>query len=400
MGTMMPSFLDAALQYHDRGWCVIPIRHRDESGKQPTVPWKALQEHRPTTGELRKWFAARNLDGVAVILGRASGGLYCRDFDVASDYHAWAASQPELAARLPTVRTARGFHVYSVGEAVPSRKVERGELRSDGLYCLLPPSVHPSGVRYERLVPLPDGELPCVDPKTCGLLGVVAGIDRERECRPRCLSVSNSQPLGVSMSQSLPVSVIDILVQRAVELSLPDAEGKRNRMLFAFVRLLKAIPELADVSATQLSPIVREWHRRALPRIATKEFDITMADFVRAWTSVRYGADDNPLEIAKQRARDEAMPACAMQFENDCTRLLVALCAQLQALQGDAPFFLSYRDAGEFIGRSHQEAGSLLALLIATGVLKKTKSGNRRFAARYRFTGDGGNDEPETETND
>ena len=386
---MKTSFLEAALQYHDRGWCVIPICHRDESGKQPTVPWKTYQEHRAKDQELRKWFDARNLDGLAVILGRVSGGLYCRDFDVAADYQAWAAAQSDWAGRLPTVRTARGFHVYALGEAVPSRKVERGELRSEGQYCLLPPSVHPSGVRYEWQVPLPSGELPCVEPGSCGLLGSMESYYREPECRPLLLCDS--------VSLCLSLSVSDPCIQRALEQSLPSKAGQRNERLFHFARLLKAIPQLADRAPRDLKPFVRAWFDRALPFIRTKSFETCMGEFGRGWEKIRIAIDSDPLAEARRRALAEPLPACAQRFEGQQTRLLVAICAQLQRMAGAKPFFLSYRSAGKLIGTSHVDAGSLLGFLRDEGVIKLAKGGTTTRAARYRYIGDGGCDERETD---
>src|SRR5262245_60507560 len=99
-------------------------------------------------------FARPGVTGLAVVLGSISGGLAVRDYDDAGAYQRWAGDHPELARRLPTVRTGRGFHVYCRG---PSRFVatDDGEYRATpGHFVLAPPSRHPTGVIYFWTVPL------------------------------------------------------------------------------------------------------------------------------------------------------------------------------------------------------------------------------------------------------
>ena len=50
--------LEAALEYHRRGWCIIPI----EAGtKLPACrKWKGYQTQRPTEATLQRWFRNRD----------------------------------------------------------------------------------------------------------------------------------------------------------------------------------------------------------------------------------------------------------------------------------------------------------------------------------------------------
>ena len=116
-GTPGNEMWPAALDYHRRGWTVIPT-----VGKKPPekMPWKKYQTARPDEATLRRLFSRNGITGLAVLLGSASGGLACRDFDCTDGYERWADAHPDLATVLPIVRTARGFHVYcrSVGRTV------------------------------------------------------------------------------------------------------------------------------------------------------------------------------------------------------------------------------------------------------------------------------------------
>ncbi len=156
-------FLSAALAYARRGWSIIPVTNIGKD-KKAACPWKQFQTTRPNELTLRQLFSRPDVSGLAVLLGSASGGIVCRDFDRMDAFKRWALSHTELARMLPTVETCRGRHVYFRG---PDGYYEfgDGEYRGDARhYCLLPPSRHPDGPTYTWLVPLPSGELPIIEP--------------------------------------------------------------------------------------------------------------------------------------------------------------------------------------------------------------------------------------------
>lgn len=138
------ALLDAALIYAGRSWSIIAV-----IGKRAAGLWRPFQERAADEATLRKMFAKPGVTGLAVITGRVSGGLACRDFDREGAYNHWAAANPDDAALLPTVRTHRGFHVYGQLDNETYQTFADGELRADtGHYCLLPPSAHPDGGCY------------------------------------------------------------------------------------------------------------------------------------------------------------------------------------------------------------------------------------------------------------
>jgi len=119
------SLLEPALEYHRRGWSVIPIR---TGTKKPACrSWKRYRSEQPTEATLRRWFASGKDHGLAVILGEVSGSLICRDFDVMEAYEQWAAEHPDPAKTLPTVTTARGRHVYFRSDLSSEQTASCGE---------------------------------------------------------------------------------------------------------------------------------------------------------------------------------------------------------------------------------------------------------------------------------
>jgi len=161
------AILRCALYYADKlSWCVIPIPH---GRKEARIRWRKYQWTRPDRDQVRKWFASDDAN-VAVVLGPVSEGLACRDFDVSESYVAWAKAHPELAKLLPTVKTARGYHLYFLASIEGIRKFADGELRGSRCYCMLPPSVHPDGPKYEWIIRPIAENLIVVDPELAGFV--------------------------------------------------------------------------------------------------------------------------------------------------------------------------------------------------------------------------------------
>lgn len=373
---MSTAMLDSALSYANRGWSIIPIRHRPGTGgKQPAIPsWKAYQTRRATEAELRVWFdGAHRNDGLAVVLGGVSGGLLCRDFDRLDAYDRWAAGYPKLATELPTVETARGRHVYARADVQTYRDLGDGELRGDsGHYCLLPPSRHSLGHVYRWTIPLPDGELPTVNPLSTGLADVTEHTEAVCSVCSAC-SVTDDGP--------------EAELENIIRATLPTATGQRNNAIFALARRLKAIPDLTNAPAQQLRDVLRRWHKAAMPIIGTKDFDSSWSDFLSAWPRVKFPGGDAALEAAIQLAEQSPPPAVAERYDTPETRRLVAICAALQHLHGNAPFFLAARTAARLIGVDHMTASRRLRMLLDDGVLRLVHRGTERRAARFRFTG-------------
>lgn len=128
------------------GLSVLPIGE----DKRPAIKWMDLQERKPTFEEILCWPDFTNL---AVITGQVSN-LVIVDCDSKEDGK-WFWDN---VAQSPTVvRSKRGFHYYfkHPGEKVQNAVKVSGkyDVRGDGGYALLPPSIHSEG-GYEWVKPL------------------------------------------------------------------------------------------------------------------------------------------------------------------------------------------------------------------------------------------------------
>jgi hypothetical protein len=152
-------------------------------------------------------------------------------------------------------------------------------------------------------------------------------------------------------------------IQKAVLRALPSGPGCRNSQVLVLARELKGLPSLADAQAKDLKPYVRRWHKLALPMIATKAFDETWIDFLRAWPRVKFPKGTEPMAVILRAAHALPVPSIGTQFEEPKIRLLVSLCHELQRASGVAVFFLSCRTAGRLLEVNLATAWRYLYLL-------------------------------------
>ena len=294
--TPVELLLTAALDYAARGFCVLPV-----AGKRPACrSWKQYQQQRPDEETIRRWFSNARITGVAVVLGNISGGLTCRDFDLSTSYEIWKKRYGQYASQLPTVRTGRGFHVYFRSEFNSIRKLGDGELRGAGI-CVLPPSAHPSGRNYCWLAPLSTASISEVDPRKAGLVA--------------CYTEGAEDTVSTVGAREHKTTQTTDAIERAIFSTLPARAGERNRAIFQFCRELKSIASLADADPRQLRHVVERWHLLAKPIIATKPFEESWIDFLKAWPKVKFPAGCGPLASILAKAKARTHPAGYPQYE-------------------------------------------------------------------------------------
>jgi hypothetical protein len=423
--------LQYALLYRTLGWNVLPV-----IGKKIVVRWRRWQQERVPIRVLARLIDRTEVTGLAILCGWISGWpgrkLCVRDFDSVESYLQWADRHPTLAATLPTVRTRRGFHVYCWAPSEINLKFHDGELKaSSGTYVVVPPSVHPDGAIYEWVVPFPMSrlELLVLDPQTVGFIpthtkstvsltpvGVTEAVFKSRGESGTEFGEGDSgfavedlegHDSGAGhRGNRAEHGYIQFTgrfgpgVWEAVEASLPAGPGQRNAKVFELARRLKGLPHLADAGAADLEPVVRVWHRRALPVIRTQDWRPTWEDFRTAWANVAFPAGVGPARRLMEHAAAGSPPPEAIMFDDLAVRRLIAVCHALQQAAercGGDHFFLSCRTAAAVCGfGTPMTACRWLNRLVDRGVLELVRRGtvgvvNRR-ASRYRFIRDGRDD--------
>ena len=166
--------------------------------------------------------------------------------------------------------------------------------------------------------------------------------------------------------------------------TLPAQEGQRNRCLFELARWVKGSHPQA--TREELRAIVQEWHRLAISVIGTKDFSVTWTDFTRGLEKVRQPHGSTMQSIITKIDHTAPLPhGIEALGYGDTGKHLVRLCQALQSHEGDAPFFISARQAGEVLGVHFTDASKMLSALVADGVLTLVSKGAGKVASRYRF---------------
>jgi hypothetical protein len=160
---MLKRLLQYAESYLSKGFSVIPVKAKQKS---PAVRWKEFQFRNPTHKELMTWFGHKSRYGIAIVTGKISG-ICVMDFD---SLEAYQEAERKGLPETPIVKTSKGFHLYfRYADGMRNFQMNNGllriDIRGDGGYVVAPPSVHPSGHRYEwvegkSLDDLPLAELP------------------------------------------------------------------------------------------------------------------------------------------------------------------------------------------------------------------------------------------------
>lgn len=166
----MPTNLDAALSYAERGWYCFPLHTPKENGicdcrKQCSSPGKHPRNMNGLTGAavdeetIRYWWGMWPQANIGIVTG-AKSGIVVLDID---PRHGGRDSMRELVNKygpFPERTFQRtgggGFHILfnhpgvRIGNVQSSTKLGGGiDVRGDGGYIVVAPSLHESGKRYE-----------------------------------------------------------------------------------------------------------------------------------------------------------------------------------------------------------------------------------------------------------
>lgn len=151
----------AALSYVGRGFALIPLRPREK------VPMTAhgLRDWTDDPASVAEIWRRYPDANIGIVCGAPSGGLVVLDLDRHGDgpdgqdaRRAWERANGDLPETCCAVTGSGGYHMlYRVpggAEVRPSVNRELAvDVRGDGSYIVAPPSVHPSGARYEWETP-------------------------------------------------------------------------------------------------------------------------------------------------------------------------------------------------------------------------------------------------------
>jgi hypothetical protein len=425
-----PEFmLNAALWYATLGLPVFPVHWlidghcscgggpKCRPGKHPRTP-NGFKDAITDAEVIRRWWKRWPHANIGLRTGKPSG-MVAWDIDPRHCGDKTLAKIIDLHGPLPETVVAQtgggGQHIVFAhpGWYVKCREslLPGIDIRADGGYIVVEPSVHENGPSYAwkhrpRDVPLahmPQWMLDLLDnstlPDSCdeparGVTEMTENTEKTEgteftETTNGSLSPLPSVISVVSVSSVL--SVIDVAqgdaeaIVQAIEATAPTGTGQRHRAVFAFARHVKGILSIADAKVAWFRPILKLWHHWAYPNIGTKPFEDTWADFIHGFPNVNFPKGEGPMAELLVRADKSSLPTCAKDYDMPQTIRLIKLCRELQRAAKDGPFFLSCRTAGELLGIDHNSAAKLLRVLLTDNVISLDRAHTRTQAARYRY---------------
>lgn len=142
--------LEQALRCHALGFSVIPVGKE----KKPLIAWKQYQNQRATPQQIRAWFKEFPDMNIGAVTGAISG-IVVIDVDK-------GGSTEGLPATVTVQTGGGGWHLYYKHPeqviGTNARKIAPlTDIRGDGGYVVLPPSVHASGNAYQWSMQPEDG---------------------------------------------------------------------------------------------------------------------------------------------------------------------------------------------------------------------------------------------------
>jgi hypothetical protein len=138
--------------YLNLGWSLIPIKPRS---KEPLIPWKEFQTRRADMKEIEGWIARWPEMNIGLVTGCISG-LVVADLDGLTGKA--FGTQLKLQSSITSL-TGKGKQLYykwtEHADNSASKIAPGVDIRADGGFVVLPPSIHPNGkhYRWERFVP-------------------------------------------------------------------------------------------------------------------------------------------------------------------------------------------------------------------------------------------------------
>lgn len=140
------TLMQAALRYLELGLPVIPLK----KDKKPYIKWEKYQKELPAPDQVVRWWERWPNANIGIPTGVLSG-LFVLDFDSPDALTAWEASFEELPPGL-MYTTGKGkqywFKFSGYDQGNKSKIMGEVDIRGEGGYVMVPPSIHPNGKTY------------------------------------------------------------------------------------------------------------------------------------------------------------------------------------------------------------------------------------------------------------
>lgn len=364
----------AAIKLASLGLPVFPC----DSDKKPLCA-HGFKDATTDADQVRGWWDQYPYALPGVPTGKTTE-IFVLDVDVKGGKDGYA-TLAQLGYEIPPTRSHKTqtgggrhylFHMPADAEIRSSAgKIGPGvDTRADGGYIVWWPAIGLPVDNAKELLPIPQWLLDATAPPP-PISGVSESDLQKRHRRGTEDFIRDLQCSSVGM-QPFPPTL------------LPTEEGQRHRRLFDLARWLQGINP--DMSREEQRRYVQEWHRQALPFIGTKDFAASWAEFLNGWPKVEFPLGKTLEMIMEEIDFDAPLPESLLLLGyGKAANRLLRICKALQEHEGDNPFFIGARKAGELIQTDPTDTSRIMKAFVADGVLELVSKGAGNRASRYRY---------------
>jgi len=145
------TLLNAALHYADQGMFVFPLQRKD---KKPLPGSNGCTDATTNKEVIRRWWTEMPNANIGIATG-AQSGIFVLDVDGDEGCASLRHLEVENGALpvTPVAKTGRGKHILFRDNGLHRNSASvvgpKLDIRANGGYIVVPPSIHPSGQRYE-----------------------------------------------------------------------------------------------------------------------------------------------------------------------------------------------------------------------------------------------------------
>lgn len=143
--------LETAMKWLSSGNAPIPMYPHT---KIPAIAWERYVDKLPQKYTVERWFK-NGVMNIGLICG-GENNLCVLDFDSMRSYASFknrVSTENNIWRDVPSsysVKTSRGVHIYLLSRKREiTRKTDTADIRAYRSLVVIPPSIHPSGVKYE-----------------------------------------------------------------------------------------------------------------------------------------------------------------------------------------------------------------------------------------------------------
>jgi hypothetical protein len=237
--------------YYNQGFSIIPLKYKD---KKPNIEkWQEFQEKRPTEQQIKEWLKNGLFKNIGVICGKVSNNLVVIDIDEAQLVLDLSLDIDKIIEKGSwVVKTGRGYHIYCRHNADPGEVTKYDQLkierRGSGGYVVAPPSIHPTGRKYEFL-----------NIKNISDLDPLKIIDVDPIWKDLFERTSKLKGIKIHSTEKPPEmeNIEADCIKNVFKGGL--TEGKRNDTAFALANYYKYVKTM---NPTEIRSLVRDWNKR------------------------------------------------------------------------------------------------------------------------------------------